>query len=81
MTRENIEKILYKNSTDTGMGMLIDFSDIHKVIDLLVEDKVLFAKEHVEAALNAAGRVANEWENSGELRPEILDSYNLENIK
>lgn len=40
-----------------------------------------FAKLHVKAALIAAANIANEWENSGELSPEILNAYPDENIK
>ena len=34
-----------------------------------------FARRHCKAALEAAGIIANQWENSGELKPLILNAY------
>ncbi len=43
------------------------------VYDAMIE----FAKLHVKAALE----VANSWENSGELAPEIENAYPYDNIR
>ena len=41
-----------------------------------------FAKYHVERALEESARIANRWENSGELGPVIEnEAYSLDNIK
>jgi hypothetical protein len=37
MKKERVTEIIYKNSHDTGEGLVIDFKNIHKVIDLLSE--------------------------------------------
>ena len=51
--------------------------DVNQIDNLLVE----FAKFHVAQALKEASKIADGWENSGELSPEILNAYPLENIK
>lgn len=61
-----ITEILYKNSTDCGQGMVIDFLDIQKVIKLLAEDKVEFAQFHVQKALKEASKKA-----------EVIDGFDI----
>lgn len=73
---QGVIEILYKNSTNCGQGMVIDFSDIHKVIKLLTEDKVKFTQLHVETALKAASSNFAEWNKN-----VIINAYSAENIK
>lgn len=54
--------------------------DIMTVEDIKVR-MIEFAQLHVKAALKAASHIANDWENSGELAPEILNAYPEENIQ
>jgi hypothetical protein len=53
------------------------FYTAKEVATLCVE----FAKIKVQEALEAAAQIGNEWENSGELGPEILNAYPLNLIK
>lgn len=69
-----LQDSLLSHFYNDDLGKMCCFSD--EVQTAMVE----FAKLHVEAALRAAASVANDWENSGELAPEILDSYHLDNI-
>lgn len=50
-------------------------------LKLYVPELIAFAKLHAQAALEAAGNVADSWENSGELKPEIINSYDINDIK
>lgn len=58
----------------------VDMTDSGVVLSSVWTDDAVkamkeFAKLHVKAALEAAGKVASSWENSGELEPEILSTY------
>ena len=85
---QQIQEILYRLSTDCGFGMVIDFSDIQTVIQLLTEDKIEFAKHHVEQALIEASKTTT-WREEPTMqgckisfvKAKILNSYPLENIK
>lgn len=49
MTAEKeITKILYQDSTDCSEGMVIDFKNIQKVLKLLTDDKIKFAKKKLK---------------------------------
>ena len=57
MTAEKeITKILYQNSIDCSDGMLIDVTDIQKVLKLLTDDKLKFTRYHVKAALKKVSK-------------------------
>lgn len=62
---------------DTESGFKL--SDIE--VKLYSKKMIEFAKLHVQEALKEASEIADDWENSGELAPEILNAYSLENIK
>lgn len=61
--------------------ILEHFSKIPSEYEDLEFLMIEFAKYHVQKALKKASEIADDWENSGELAPEILNSYPLENIK
>lgn len=61
--------------------ILKHFSEIPSEYEDLEFLMIEFAKYHVQEALKAASGIADDWKNSGELAPEILNSYPLENIK
>ena len=67
----------YLNSKYNSKGYATIKTGKDKLVDVMRE----FTKFHVKAALEAAGELADDWENSGELKPEILESYPLDNIK
>ena len=48
-TKEAITELIYKNSTDTGSGILIDFKEIQLLIDKL---DALFSLNNVSITLN-----------------------------
>ena len=97
MTAEKeIIRILYQNSTDCSDGMIIDFNNIQKVIKLLADDKLKFAKHHVIKALKQASEKAKQIENpyayAGNTGSEysvdliidnesILNAYSLDNVR
>ena len=61
---------------------LILYRDAHVITQKNIEKSMIeFAKYHVQKALKKASEIADDWENSGELAPEILNAYPLENIK
>lgn len=61
--------------------ILEHFSEIPSEQEDLEFLMIEFAKYHVQEALKGASEIADDWENSGELAPEILNAYPLENIK
>ena len=70
-------KILYQNSHDTGSGLEIDFSNIHKVIKLLQEDKIKFTKTHVAKALMEVCAKAQIYRSGND---EDLDSIDTDSV-
>ncbi len=70
------------NQIPTAEQYVKSFTIKYGMYDEWLKDVMIgFTKLHVEAALEAAGNIADAWENSGELKPEILNAYNLNDIK
>jgi hypothetical protein len=62
----------------------LDYTDLastcHEEIEMCRELIRINSRFYVNEALKAASEIADDWENSGELSPEILNAYPSENI-
>jgi len=57
MNKERVTEIIYKNSHDTGEGLVIDFKNIQKVIDLLSESPQPSAPSEVVAEKEKSDKI------------------------